>query len=648
LPVDFLELGPNWRELVSNHREISAIRRNITAEGIRARSYTRTLNLRRAANSKLPINGVQTKSKRVAVAGISIFSSLNVLYPLLSTGVGISHPVAGDRRKEAPASSTAGWPFNRASRYKRLLADCSIINPYTGGDGAFDQDRVSFPRYVNGGLLPLVINGKRLSDSYPVANSYPVAKFGGAITMVGATVVIVDRLGSFYSYDLKTSSFQKLSLPTLPNNLEVYLRRRSHLDGVENRNLAGSEAQMEFRAHDITFLPDRKEVAVLYDQFDDALGKLRTVVSVLPIDGGNLMSTGDWQMKFTSETFDPGNAAFSGGRMAYRGQDKLYLSVGDHAIYDPRVSQESNTAFGKIIELDLSSKQWRTVSKGHRNVEGLIFTKSGQLIATENGPRGGDALDAITDGDNYGWPIVSLGTAYGSYDFTGGSFAGGDIRSRYTDPSLIGRITGYTAPMFAWVPSIAPSQLVQIDNLDPRWNGDLVVGSMKGESLFRIRLEAGRVLYSEPIWIGQRIRDLTQTGDGRIVLWTDDSQLIFVSVDTDKLAQKRLGSAFLGEVEAGGCLGCHHFGPTNPTDSAPTLSNLFNKPIASDAFRYSPGLRAQQGVWTEALLEQFLTDPTKFASGTVMPSMRMLGLDRDQIEDIIETLVRASSQPSGG
>jgi glucose/arabinose dehydrogenase len=495
---------------------------------------------------------------------------------------------------------------------------------------------------VQTNLLPLVINGKRLSDSYPVG------KFGGAITMVGATVVIMDRLGSLYRYDLKTGSFGKLPLPSLPNHLEAYLHQRSSLDGVEQRNLAGAQAQMEFRAHDITFLQDRKELAVLYDRFDETQGKLRTAVSVVPIDVATLTATSDWQTKFTSETFAPGMAAFSGGRMTYHGNDKLYLSIGDHAKYDPPVSQESDTAFGKIIELDLASKKWREIGKGFRNALGLTFVKSGQLIATDNGPRGGDGLKIVTDGvDNYGWPRVSLGTTYDSYEFNGGSLSNGPYSGHsYTDSSLVGRIAGYTAPLFAWVPDVAPSQLIQINKFDPRWDGDLLVGSLRGESLFRIRLEAGRVLYSEQIWIGQRIRDLTQTADGTIVLWTDDSQLIFVSVDTDKLAQNRLASAFLGDLES--CLGCHHFGPTNPGDSAPTLSNLFNRPIASDVFRYSAGLRVRQGTWTKALLVQFLTDPPKFASGTVMPSMRMLGLDQEQIKNIADTLARASPTRSDG
>ena len=135
---------------------------------------------------------------------------------------------------------------------------------------------------------------------------------------------------------------------------------------------------------------------------------------------------------------------------------------------------------------------------GLRNAEGLTFTNSGRLIAADNGPRGGDGLDIITEGSNYGWPRVSLGTTYDSYEFSGGSFSMGKYRSwSHTDPSLVGRIIGYTTPLFAWVPSVAPTQLIQIQNFDPRSDGDLLVGSMKGSSLFRIRLEDGHVLYSE-------------------------------------------------------------------------------------------------------------------------------------------------------
>jgi cytochrome c2 len=94
------------------------------------------------------------------------------------------------------------------------------------------------------------------------------------------------------------------------------------------------------------------------------------------------------------------------------------------------------------------------------------------------------------------------------------------------------------------------------------------------------------------------------------------------------------------------CLGCHHFGSTNPTDFAPSLSNLLNRPIASDTFSYSPALRAKQnlGHWTPALLSEFLSDPFKFASGTNMLPLKINPVD---IKDIVDVLVRASDRPSG-
>ena len=277
--------------------------------------------------------------------------------------------------------------------------------------------------------------------------------------------------------------------------------------------------------------------------------------------------------------------------MAYREDGKLFLTVGDHYIVDPKVSEDPNTTFGKTVEIDLTTNTWRQFSKGHRNQQGLTFLKSGQLFSTEHGPYGGDELNVITEGSDYGWPNVTLGTDYNSYEWKAGA-------------SLVGSHTEYKAPLFAWVPSIAATQLIEVDNFNPRWNGDLLVGSLKASSLYRLRLEDGRVLCSEPIWIGQRIRDIAQTNDGTILLWTDDTQLLAVTVDKDQLAVKRRTPNIVGSaIMNNSCLGCHHFGSTNPTDFAPSLSNLLNRPIASDDFSYSPALRAKQklGPWSPAL-----------------------------------------------
>jgi cytochrome c2 len=264
----------------------------------------------------------------------------------------------------------------------------------------------------------------------------------------------------------------------------------------------------------------------------------------------------------------------------------------------------------------------------------LTFLKSGKLLSTEHGPHGGDELNVITEGSDYGWPNVTLGTEYNSYNWDVGT-------------SSAGRLAGYKAPLFAWLPSIAPTQVIEVNNFDPRWKGDLLIGTLKASSLYRLRLEAGHVLYEERIWISQRIRDLLQTEDGTIILWTDDTQLLFVTVDKDQLAVTRRTPTILGgAVISENCLVCHHFGPTNPTDFAPSLSNLFNRPIASDVFSYSPALRATQklGCWTPTLLSQFLSDPSKFASGTNMPALK---ISPEDINDILATLIRASDPPLG-
>jgi cytochrome c2 len=177
--------------------------------------------------------------------------------------------------------------------------------------------------------------------------------------------------------------------------------------------------------------------------------------------------------------------------------------------------------------------------------------------------------------------------------------------------------------------------LIEIQGFDSRWDGDILVGSLKALSLFRLRLDRGRVLYSEPIWIGQRIRDLAQLKDGTIVLWTDDAQLMFVSVDREQLSANERPASQVSERLNSACMYCHHSGATTSADPAPTLTGLFSRKIASDNFRYSAGLRNLTGSWDDEKLKRFLAAPDKFANGTSMPN---LDLDPKSIDAIVRDL----------
>jgi cytochrome c2 len=467
-----------------------------------------------------------------------------------------------------------------------------------------DGEKIAVDRSIDSGLLPLKMQGTRLSDQFPIP------KIGGAVTAIGDVAVILDRLGHLYSCAPGGNRVDRLPFPDLPNNISDYLK-------VPDAILDGKR----FRAYDIKYLNFAKMLAVSHEYFDEQLRKSRLAVSIIPIDETTITPMGTWNIIFLGDPEPDGPNENGAGRLAAQAPDTIYLAVGDYLISSANVSQDPASTFGKIIAININTKKSRTISFGHRNPEGLVRTRSGALWSTEHGPKGGDELNLITEGSNYGWPNVSLGTEYGSYDIQG--------------RSNVGDHSGYVTPVFAWLPSIGSSNLIEVTGFDSRWDGDLLVASLKATSLFRLRLEGTRVLYSEPIWIGQRIRDIAELRNGSIVLWTDDAQLLFISVDRERLDRNVRPGKQLSNAVNGGCMYCHHFGTTTASDTAPTLSNLFSRKIGSDNFRYSAGLRNKSGPWTAELLKEFIADPAKFANGTSMPR---LNLDPDTIDEIVQDL----------
>lgn len=215
-----------------------------------------------------------------------------------------------------------------------------------------------------------------------------------------------------------------------------------------------------------------------------------------------------------------------GSRLAFDRAGYLYITVGDRQA-PPRGSLEAHPAqdvsnhHGTINRIhadgsvptdnplvDREGARPEIWSYGHRNAQGLaIHPETGDIWANEHGPQGGDELNLILPGRNYGWPVIGFGVNYRS----GAAIHGGTHRE------------GMQQPVHVWVPSIGISGLmIYTGDRFPEWRGDIFVGGMAGQRLDRLTLDGQDVIHEETLYYGHgRIRDVRQGPDGFIYLAID-------------------------------------------------------------------------------------------------------------------------------
>ncbi len=316
----------------------------------------------------------------------------------------------------------------------------------------------------------------------------------------------------------------------------------------------------------------------------------------------------------------------AGGRMVFDdSKAEVIFSVGDYrndGVYAPRkLAQEDDSDYGKIFRLALESGDVRRIAKGTRNPQGLVLTKKHELWATEHGPMGGDELNLIKDDANYGWPLATLGNRYSGMPWPGVENSGRDHL-----------IPGLEPAIYAWVPSVGISGIAEVHNFASAWDGDLLAASLKGHSLYRLRIVDRRVQTAEQIPIGQRVREVLQLDDGSIALWTDSFEVIFLRPSIRGNAFREMSEdlrkmdwdsgrkqAALAAVQA--CLECHSLEPGVVT-GAPSLGDVVGRRVAStDYAGYSDALRQLGGNWTTERLTQYIQNPQALAPGTSMPPM---------------------------
>jgi len=213
-----------------------------------------------------------------------------------------------------------------------------------------------------------------------------------------------------------------------------------------------------------------------------------------------------------------------GSRLAFGPDSMLYATFGERSDARMRpLAQKLDNHMGKIVRITTDGRApednpfvgesgalpeiW---SLGHRNVEAAAFDASGQLWDVEHGPQGGDELNRIVKGKNYGWALITYGEEYSGQPISGGAT----------------QKAGLEQPVYYWDPVIAPSGAQwYTGDAFPAWRGNLFVGSLKQQRLVRLVVEGDRVTGEEHLLIdhGQRIRDVRQGPDGLLYVLTDDA-----------------------------------------------------------------------------------------------------------------------------
>ncbi len=200
-----------------------------------------------------------------------------------------------------------------------------------------------------------------------------------------------------------------------------------------------------------------------------------------------------------------------GSRIAFDSKGYLYFTIGDRGNRDQN-PQDVGRDGGKVYRImddgtipednpffDQSGARKAIYSYGHRNPQGLAIDANDQIWEHEHGPKGGDEVNLIEPGKNYGWPILSYGINYSGTEFA-------------EDTARV----GMQSPVIYWVPSIAPCGMTVVSgNKYPDWDGDLIIGSLKFSYLVHAKVQGDRIVSQERIAEGiGRVRSVAQGPDG--------------------------------------------------------------------------------------------------------------------------------------
>ena len=229
------------------------------------------------------------------------------------------------------------------------------------------------------------------------------------------------------------------------------------------------------------------------------------------------------------------NGLHFGSRIAFDKEGKLYVTTGDRFDRPNRARvQKLDNHYGKVMRINQdgtvpednpfvgkAGAKPEIWSLGHRNIQSATFDQSGQLWTVEHGARGGDELNLISKGKNYGWSVVTFGQEY----------SGRAIPNSQTQRE------GFEDPVYYWDPVIAPSGMeTYTGDAIPEWKGNIFIGGLASRKLVRLVIKDNRVVGEEYLLrdLGKRIRDVRQGPDGNLYIVTDERNGSLVKISPSK------------------------------------------------------------------------------------------------------------------
>jgi len=295
-------------------------------------------------------------------------------------------------------------------------------------------------------------------------------------------------------YIISTSIYEK-KRKTLINNIpEIYVR--------------GQGGFLDIELH-----PNYEENGWIYFSYSSSEGDGKggnTAIMRAKLEGNSLINLEQLYKGVPNTT----KGQHFGSRLEFDTKGYLYFSIGDRGNRDVN-PQDVTRDGGKIYRLhddgnipednpfvDKSGAKKAIFSYGHRNPQGLaLHPKTGKLWEHEHGPRGGDEINVVEKGKNYGWPVITYGINY--------------IGTKITDETSR---QGMEQPIYQWTPSIAPCGMTFVSSDKyPNWKGNLLVGSLAFQYLERLEIKNNQVVYREKLLDGMgRVRNVKQSPDGYI------------------------------------------------------------------------------------------------------------------------------------